>query len=77
MSGFTYFKRIEDLFHILNIKKEKFVKMNGFKALKIPKKLDYKLEDPDKFIEELEDILSFSQKQKKLLLFLSGNFWKK
>ena len=76
ISGFAYFKQIEDFFHVINTKKEKLIKMTDFKALKIPKHLNYKFEDPDKFIKELEDILDFSKKQKKLMLYLSGTFWK-
>ena len=50
--------------------------MNNFKTLKLPKNPNYNLKNPDQFIKELGEILYFSQEQKKLLLFLSGNFWK-
>ena len=74
--GFTYFKRIEEFINIINEKKEKLIKMAGFKTIKIPRQLDYKLESPERFVGELSSILDFSQKEKKLLLFLSGSFWK-
>lgn len=75
--GLAYFKLIEEFFHVLNVKNEKLVKMTGFRTLKMPKQVKYELTDQEKFIKELEDILDFSLKQKKILLFLSGTFWKK
>jgi len=75
-SGFAYFKKIEKFIHVVNKNKEKLVKINGFKTLKIPKQIDYNLENPDKFIEELNEILEFTQNLTKLLIFLSDNFWK-
>ena len=77
MAGFAYFNQIEEFVSVVNIKREKLVKMKNFKTLKIPKQLKYILENPENFIKELDDILEFSIKQKKLMIFLSGNFWKK
>ena len=76
ISGFVYFKRIDEFIYVINKKREKLVKMQGFKTLKIPKQLNFNLENPDKFIKELEEILDFSNKEKKLMVFLSGIFWK-
>ena len=75
-SGFAYCKRIEDFILIINKKKDKLIKIPNFKVLKIPKELKYNLEKPDKFIEKLNDLINFSKTQKKLILFLSGTFWK-
>ena len=75
-SGFAYFKKIENFIHVVNINKEKLLKINGFKTLKIPKQIDYNLENPDKFIEELKEISKFTQNLTKLLIFLSDTFWK-
>jgi len=77
ISGFSYFKKIEEFIHVLNKKKDKMIKMSGFKTLKIPKILNYNLENSEQFINELVEIISFSEKNKKLLLFLSSTFWKK
>ena len=76
-AGFVYFKFIEEFIHVVSTKKEKLVKMIDFKALKIPEQLKYNLTNPENFIKELEMILEFSINQKKLILFLSGTFWKK
>ena len=76
-AGFVYFKQIEEFIHVVNIKKEKLIKMTNFKTLKIPKQLHYALQNPERFIKELTEILQFSINQKKLMIFLSGIFWKK
>ena len=76
ISGFDYFKRIEELIHIINDKKDKIVKITKFKALKIPKHLKYDLESPEQFIKDLNEIIEYSKNVNKLLIFLSGNFWK-
>ena len=74
--GFIYFKRIEEFIKIINKKKERLIKLAGFKTIKLPKQLDYNLKNPEIFIKELDSILEFSQKENKLLLFLSEAFWK-
>ena len=58
------------------MKKEKLLKIKGFKTLKIPKMLNYKVENMKVFIKELEQILNYSQTQNKLMVFLSETFWK-
>lgn len=75
-SGFDYFKRIEEFIRTINNKKEKLIKIPKFKALKFPKVLKYDLENPEQFIKELNEIIEFSQNVNKLLIFLSGIFWK-
>ena len=72
----SYFKTIEDFIHIIEMKKEKLLKIKGFKTLKIPKMLNYKVENMKVFIKELEQILNYSQTQNKLMVFLSETFWK-
>lgn len=71
-----YFKEIKQFIHVINNKKEKLVKITGFKALKVPKKINYNVKEIENFIEELKEALDSSQKQKKLILFLSETFWK-
>ena len=74
--GFSYFKLIEDFIHVIFKKEEKLMKTSGFKTIKVPKQLDYNLKNKEKFLKELDAILEFSQKEKKLIIFLSGTFWK-
>lgn len=79
-TGFPYFKQIKDFIHMVNTNKEKFIKMKEFKTLKIPENLKYEFgnqEIKETFKEELEKILKFSQNNNKILIFLSGSFWKK
>ena len=76
ISVIEYFKEIEEFIYVMNKKKKSIIKMNNFKTLKLPKNPNYNLKKPEQFIKELGEILYFSQEQKKLLLFLSGNFWK-
>lgn len=71
-----YFKEIKQFIHVINNKKEKLVKITGFKALKVPKKINYNVKEIENFIEELKEALDSSKKQKKLILFLSETFWK-
>ena len=75
-SGFAYFKRIEEFISVINNSKEKLVKIPKFKALKIPKQFKYDLKNPEEFVGELNEIINFSIEAKKLLIFLSGAFWK-
>ena len=74
--GFSHFKQIEDFIHVIFKKEEKLMKISGFKTIKVPKQLDYNLKNKEKFLKELDAILEFSQKEKKLIIFLSGTFWK-
>lgn len=74
--GMPYFKEIKQFIHVINNKKEKLVKITGFKALKVPKKINYNVKEIENFIEELKEALDSSKKQKKLILFLSETFWK-
>ena len=76
ISVIEYFKEIEEFIYVMNKKKKSIIKKNDFKTLKLPKNPNYNLKKPEQFIKELGEILYFSQEQKKLLLFLSGNFWK-
>ena len=41
--------------------KEKLIKMNGFKTLKIPKDLNCYLENQENFFKELTSIIDFSK----------------
>lgn len=75
-AGMPYFKEIKQFIHVIKNKKEKLVKITGFKALKVPKKINYNVKEIENFIEELKEALDSSQKQKKLILFLSETFWK-
>ena len=76
VSGFSYFKQIEDFIQVINDYKEKLIEMPKFKALKIPKQLKYNLKDPLQFRKNLNDIITFSETTKKLMIFLSQSFWK-
>ena len=76
LSGFAYFKKIEEFIYVINKKKDKLIQIQNFKILKLPKQLKYNIEKADKFISELEEIIKYSGEKKKLLLFLSGTFWK-
>lgn len=60
-SGFGYFEGIEELIHMTNKIKEKLIKMNGFKTLKIPKDLNCYLENQENFFKELTSIIDFSK----------------
>ena len=75
-SGFAYCKKIEDFINIINKKKDNLIIIQNFKVLQIPKQLKYNLEKPDEFIQKLTELINFSKTQKKLILFLSGTFWK-
>lgn len=46
-SGFSYFKRAEELIHIIHKKKDKIINMKGFKTLNKPEFNDYNLENPE------------------------------
>ena len=77
LSGFGYFKKIGEFIHIINKIKEELITMNGFKTLKIPKDLNYSLENPETFFKELTSIIDYSKNSKKIIIiFLSGIFWK-
>jgi len=65
LSGFGYFKKIGEFIHIINKIKEELITMNGFKTLKIPKDLNYSLENPETFFKELTSIIDYSKNSKK------------
>ena len=77
ISVIEYFKEIEEFIYVMNKTKISIINMKNFKTLRFPKNPNYNLKNPEQFIKELGQIIYFSQDQKKLLLFLPGNFWKR
>lgn len=70
-----YLDDINSFVEIINLNKEKIISINEFEPIPIPNFENYSGFNMKLFRQYFDEILRFSEQQKKLLVFFSNDFW--